>query len=187
MPKTASPTTAAKSPRKPLPDRLTTWARLYRALLILCCISSCLPAAASELVIGKNEQPIHDAARLGKRSDVEKLLATNPALRDVRTELGSTPLHFAALNEDSGPLQALIAAGANVNARDREGSTPLHMAAYATRSKNVRMLLEAGADVAAKTEAGRDALSLARKVRADEVAGILSLWVLKGCKAGKPC
>ena len=25
------------------------------------------------------------------------------------------------------------------------------------------------------------------KVRADEVAGVISLWVLKGCKAGKPC
>ena len=35
--------------------------------------------------------------------------------------------------------------------------------------------------------AGRDALSIARKVMAHETAGTISLWVLKGCKAGKPC
>ena len=72
-------------------------------------------------------------------------------------------------------------------ARDNEGATPLHMAAYSSRAKNVQMLLEAGADPSAKTDNGRDAGSMARKVKADEAAGVLSLWVLKGCKAGKPC
>jgi len=28
---------------------------------------------------------------------------------------------------------------------------------------------------------------MARKVKADEAAGVISLWMLKGCKAGKPC
>lgn len=141
----------------------------------------------AEPTLGMNEQPIHDAARMGTRQDVEKLLHANPAVRDVRTLLGSTPLHLAALNVDSGPLKALIAAGANVNAKDKEGATPLHMAAFATRTEHARLLLEAGADVNAKTDAGRDALSMARKVRADETAGMISLWVLKGCKPGKPC
>ena len=140
-----------------------------------------------EGTLGKNEQPIHDAARLGKRADVEKILKDNPAARDAKSELGSTPLHYAALNEDAGPLKALIAAGANIHARDREGNTPLHMAAYATRSEHTKLLLEAGADPNVKNEGGRDVLSLARKVRADQVAGIISLWLLKGCKAGKPC
>lgn len=144
-------------------------------------------ALSTEPVIGKNELPIHDAARLGTREDVERLLKADPKLRDARTEMGSTPLHYAALNENSGPLKALLAAGANINARDKEGATPLHMAAYATRSEHAKLLLEAGADVNAKTDAGRDVLSLARRVRADEVAGIISLWVLKGCKPGKPC
>jgi ankyrin repeat protein len=61
------------------------------------------------------------------------------------------------------------------------------MAAYAGRSEAARLLLEAGADVNAKSTAGRTPLSMARKVRADETAGIISLWVLKGCKPGKPC
>jgi hypothetical protein len=41
--------------------------------------------------------------------------------------------------------------------------------------------------VNAKSTGGRTPLSLARKTRADETAGIISLWVLKGCKPGKPC
>jgi len=49
------------------------------------------------------------------------------------------------------------------------------------------LLLQAGADPMLKTNAGRDVLSLARKVRADELAGEISLWLLKGCKPGKAC
>lgn len=144
-----------------------------------------LPAA--EATLGMNEQPIHDAARIGTRQQVENILKTSPQARDARTELGATPLHYAAMNEDSGPLKALLAAGAAVNARDGEGRTPLHMAAFATRTANGMLLLEAGADPALKTDAGRDVLSMARKVRADELAGVISLWILKGCKPGKPC
>jgi ankyrin repeat protein len=146
------------------------------------------PSVASESTIGMNELPIHDAARLGTRAEVERILKENPAMRDVPTaSLGSTPLHFAALNVDSGPLKALIAAGASVNVRDKNGATPLHMAAFATRTEHAKLLLKAGADPHIRTDAGRDVMSMARKVRADEVAGIVSLWLLKGCKTGMEC
>lgn len=156
-------------------------------LIALILVGLLPPARAAEAQLGMNEQPIHDAARLGKRPEVEAILKAAPKARDARTPLGITPLHYAAMNEDSGPLKALLAAGAAVNARDGEGRTPLHMAAFSTRTANAKLLLEAGADPAAKTDAGRDVLSMARKVRADELAGIVSLWLLKGCQAGKPC
>jgi ankyrin repeat protein len=133
----------------------------------------------------QHERPIHDAARAGTQADVERLLAADTSQRDVRTPLGATPLHHAAMNVDTGPLKALVAAGADPNARDAEGRTPLHMAAFSTRTANARLLLRAGADPQAKTDAGRDVLSMARKVRADELAGEVSLWILKGCKPGK--
>jgi ankyrin repeat protein len=134
-----------------------------------------------------NELPIHFAARAGNRTGVETILRTDPTQRDIATAYGSTPLHLAALNPDPGPMQALLAAGANFHARDSEGATPMHMAAYATRTKNAELLLHAGADATLKNNIGRDVLSLARKVRADELAGVVSLWLLKGCKPGKPC
>jgi ankyrin repeat protein len=130
--------------------------------------------------------PVHTIAREGSRAEMEQLLRADPRLRDARSALGATPLHLAATNGDSGALQALIAAGANPNARDGEGRTPLHMAAFATRTPNARLLLQAGADPLLKTDAGRDVLSMARRVRADELAGEVSLWILKGCKPGKP-
>lgn len=133
------------------------------------------------------ERPIHAAARASDKAAVQQLLAADASQRDARTADGSTPLHHAALNADIGPLEALIAAGANVNARDGEGRTPLHMAAFATRTANATRLLRAGADPLLKTDAGRDVLSMARKVRADETAGVISLWILKGCKPEKPC
>ncbi len=134
---------------------------------------------------GQHERPIHDAARAGAQADIERILAADASQRDARTALGATPLHHAAMNLDPGPLKALIAAGADPNARDAEGRTPLHMAAFSTRTANAKLLLRAGADPHAKTDAGRDVLSMARKVRADELAGEVSLWILKGCKPGK--
>ena len=156
------------------------------ALAMLCLLAGA-PALAADATLGMHEQPIHDAARMGTRQDVEKILKASPQARDARTPLGSTPLHYAAMNLDSGPLQALLAAGAAVNVRDSEGRTPLHMAAFSTRTANGKLLLQAGADPTLKTDAGRDVLSLARKVRADELAGEISLWILKGCKPGKLC
>lgn len=134
-----------------------------------------------------HDKPIHDAARSGTGQDVQKLLKADPKQRDVRTDLGSTPLHLAAMNPDTSALKALIAAKADPNARDNEGATPLHMAAYTQRTENAKLLLEAGADTTAKTHSGRDPLSMARKNMANEVAGVISLWILKGCKPGKPC
>lgn len=137
--------------------------------------------------LGANDQPIHDAARMGSADEVQNILKATPDARDARTGRGSTPLHLAATNPDAGPLKALLAAGADVNARDGEGATPLHMAAYTQRTENAKLLLEAGADTTAKTHSGRDPLSMARKNMANEVAGVISLWILKGCKPGKAC
>jgi ankyrin repeat protein len=144
-----------------------------------------LPAGAQ--VLGANDKPIHDAARIGSGAEVQVILSASPGDRDARTGLGSTPLHLAATNPDISALKVLIAAGADVNARDNDGATPLHMAAYTLRAAHARLLLEAGADTTVKTNAGRDPLSMARKNMANEVAGVISLWILKGCKAGKPC
>lgn len=163
-------------------------ARVLIPLLGAACLLGSSTAAHAQTQVASDEQPIHGAARMGKGPDVDKLLKADPKSRDARTQgLGSTPLHLAAMNPDIGPLKRLLAAGANPNMPDNEGATPLHMAAYASRTPHTQALLEAGADPMAKTNSGRDATSMARKVMAHEVAGVISLWILKGCQAGKPC
>lgn len=161
-----------------------TKARCYAIAATLAALA--LPCQAQQ-VLGQNDQAIHDAARMGNGASVAQLIKQNPAMRDARTGLGSTPLHLAATNPDIGPLKALLAAGANVDAEDADGATPLHMAAYANRIENAKALLEAGADPHVQSSSGRTALMLARKSRSDEIAGLIALWILKGCKADKKC
>lgn len=157
---------------------------MRRLILPLLLAGLSLPAIAEKQ---SPDLAIHDAARLGSGVDIQRLLKSDSKQRDQRTALGSTPLHLAATNPDTSTLKALLAAGADPNARDNDGATPLHMAAYASRPLHTQILLEAGADPQAKTDNGRDPGSMARKVKSDETAGVLSLWILKGCKPGKPC
>ncbi|KAB2922758.1 MAG: ankyrin repeat domain-containing protein [Dechloromonas sp.] len=152
------------------------------------CLFFCLAGSAfAESIAGAGELPVHVVARQGTGPALATLLRDDARLRDARTLLGSTPLHLAAMNPDLSAMNVLLAAGADPNARDGDGSTPIHMAAYASRASHVQRLLEAGADPLIKNNAGRDAAAMARKVKADEAAGVISLWLLKGCKAGRPC
>ncbi len=145
------------------------------------------PAAQAQEALGQNDQIIHDVARMGKGEEITRIIKANPAMRDARTGLGSTPLHMAATNPDTGPLKALLEAGADVNAKDMDGNTPLHMAAYSNKFVHSKLLLEAGADVNAVSTGGRTPVAMARKSRADDVIGLISLWMLKNCKAGENC
>ncbi len=158
------------------------------ALFGLLLVATGLPAISEEQkTLGANDQPIHDAARIGNAREVEKILKATPAARDAKNAQGSQPVHLAATNPDPGPLKILLAAGADANVKDVDGVTPLHLAAYTQNTRNSQILLDAGADPKAKTNAGRDVLSMARKSMANEAAGVISLWILKGCQPKKPC
>ena len=65
----------------------------------------------------------------------------------------TTPLHRAARHRSPANVNALINAGADVDARQKAepGHTALHVAAMAGAPMTVRALLEAGADIAART------------------------------------
>jgi ankyrin repeat protein len=59
-----------------------------------------------------------------------------------------TPLHVAAVSGQAGPVRALLAAGARVDARDEHGRTALELAESLDRrgAEIARILREAGAD-----------------------------------------
>jgi ankyrin repeat protein len=69
---------------------------------------------------------------------------------------GSTLLHHAAAFGSVASMQALLAAGAPVNAANRRRATPLHWAIH--DAAKARLLVEAGADVKAKQADGRSVL-----------------------------
>jgi ankyrin repeat protein len=64
---------------------------------------------------------IHDAARKNKVKEIKTLLQQDPKLVDSVDGNGNTPLHEAALHGNVEAAAALIAAGANVNAKDNYG------------------------------------------------------------------
>ena len=59
---------------------------------------------------------------------------------------GYSGLHRAAHKGDISEVRRLIAAGADLNARDAYARTPLHVAAYASQEEAVAVLVAAGAD-----------------------------------------
>ena len=90
------------------------------------------------------------AARAGDAASVTALLADGvPA--DVRSG-GFPALHRAAEADSVAALEALVAAGADLDAVDRAGHTAIARAALFGRAEAVSFLLEAGADPNAHAE-----------------------------------
>ena len=92
--------------------------------------------------------------------------------------LGQTALHIAAMWGNANALDALIAAGANVNAQNQlSAASPLHIAASSIKAAPGRLacaarLLEAGADARLLDEDG-DASSGARRRLPRELRALL--------------
>lgn len=91
--------------------------------------------------------------RAVKRGDVEmvrELLAQDPALVAIRDAEESTPLHWAAWKGYPEVIDALVDAGADIeahNENDHWGTRPLHAAAHGNRPDAVAALLRRGAQV----------------------------------------
>jgi ankyrin repeat protein len=118
--------------------------------------------------------PVMEAAS-ARRVDIVKLLLGHGADPD-QVEVGipqRTALVVAAELGDIETVTALIAKGANVNARAVERRTPLMFAAGAGQLEVVKLFLEKGADPNAKTEDGRTALSFADGTKRTEVERFL--------------
>lgn len=103
------------------------------------------------------------SATLANDVDQLRVVLTDPAA-DVNSEgaNGLTALHVAAAYGYCDITSELLAAGAQVDARDHLGNTPLILAAQEGQVENALLLLTAGADRDARSLAGGDAMSYAR-------------------------
>ena len=83
---------------------------------------------------------------------------TAPSASDIATYTG---LHLAAHEGQVDEINRLIAAGADLDARDRVGRTPAHVAAFASHDDAVTALALGGADMNALENRVYDVLTIA--------------------------
>jgi ankyrin repeat protein len=95
---------------------------------------------------------IFEAAATGQTTRLQELIEDNPALVNSYSPDGFTPLGLAVFFGHAGTADALLAAGAEVNAAYRETMklTPLGSAMAVGRNDIARTLIAHGADVNAK-------------------------------------
>ena len=95
---------------------------------------------------------IFEAAAAGQTTQLEKLIEQDPSLVNSYSADGFTPLGLATFFGHAETIDALLAAGAEVNAAYRETMklTPLGSAMAVGRNDIARTLIKHGADVNAK-------------------------------------
>lgn len=72
--------------------------------------------------------PLHLACLIGCPKDAEILLSKNPPAKiDLRSKIGSLPIHNAAFSGNSDLISLLIAKKADISAVDGKNRTPLHI------------------------------------------------------------
>ncbi|MDQ0570482.1 ankyrin repeat protein [Variovorax paradoxus] len=123
--------------------------------------------------------PVVLAVVLGAGASVGALAQVPPQAAEVQAYEG---LHRAAWHGDLPKLKNLIAAGANLEARDARGRTPLHVATHARQREAVKLLAKAGADLDALEDDRYDAVTIASV--ADDAA-TLALLLSLGANAGQ--
>jgi uncharacterized protein len=109
-----------------------------------------------------------DAVKGRDRAAVRTLLQQHPDV-NVAAADGSTPLYWAAQNNDLDTVKLLIAAGADVNAANRYGVSPLALACVNGNVAIAQALLDASANANAVTPQGETVLMTAARTGVPEV------------------
>ncbi len=101
--------------------------------------------------------------RYAENDPIALFLLNNGARPDtLRSAAGRTALHVAAAYYACEILcDALLRAGADINARTNEGATPLMLAAKSAKLRLVKFLLQKGADPLLKDNKGKTAYDYA--------------------------
>ena len=82
-------------------------------------------------------------------------------------------LHAAAWRGDVTKIERLVAAGANLNARDAHGRTPLHVATFAGQRGAIRALARSGADLNVLENDRYDGVTIAAVADDEETLRVL--------------
>jgi TPR repeat protein len=110
------------------------------------------------------------AVESAQNSHIHSLVKRYSQLVHVCNAEGHTALTMAALKGDELCVRALLAAGIDVNQKNKKDETALMNAAFGGHMDVVRALLAAGADPMIKTDSGKTADMLAKN---DEIRDVL--------------
>jgi ankyrin repeat protein len=119
---------------------------------------------------------IFAACMAGEQSRVAELLTADPGLMGAYSHDGWTPLHLAAFFGHTEIAEAMLAGGANANARSTNAmaNTPLHAAVAGRKRADVAtVLLAHGADVNARQHGGWTPLHAAAQSGDEELVRLL--------------
>lgn len=108
-------------------------------------------------------------------AEVEACLAQGKTVADLELATDRTPLHHAASWSPPGVVQALLHAGADIEARNTFGMTPLMDAVccFGNHAETLAVLIESGASLSAEDDNHQNALALAAKHRDAEMINLL--------------
>ena len=117
-------------------------------------------AVADYLVKQGAKLDFFDQCVAGDKASVMAQIEAQPGLLESKSSDGWTPLHLAAFFGARELAEALLAKGAEIDARSTNNmaNTPLHAAVAGRRSAIVKFLLERGANVDARQTGGWTAL-----------------------------
>jgi ankyrin repeat protein len=106
--------------------------------------------------------PLFEAMARGDNAEAKRILALGADPNEGRF-LGFSPVFFAVQNQDLDLLRAMVAKGADLNAKDRTGSTTLMWAAFNETGDAalVNELLRLGVDPNTANQSGETALTWA--------------------------
>lgn len=105
-------------------------------------------------------QEIFDAFRKGDIQAVKALVKKSPQVLDARDSIGMTPLHYAAIRQNTELIGFFIDHGAKLELKNAQSWTPMHMAAWQDRQDAVAVLLKRGAALETRDDDGHTALIL---------------------------
>ena len=131
------------------------------------------------LAIRGDDLDVFEATIAGRAHLVRAHLARDPALAAAWTQDGYTALHYAAFFGGAAAAEALIDAGADLEAvsRNKMGVRPLNSAAAGRHGDVSRLLVERGADVNAAQEQGFTPLHAAAQ---NGDAGLVAVFLAAG-------
>ena len=125
----------------------------------------------------REEPGSNEEAKAAHTADVTDMITDHPLLVFATNKYGFTPLHLATEYGHTEVANALLEAGAEVNATITDGfgqgSTPLHVAAIKEHIDIAELLLTNGADPTVTDSNGQTPLDLVAEEGDTEIADLL--------------